>query len=310
MTIAFVHNHRAFLPGLYGYRQFFSRYGIQCEVVTPDQLSQIHRHVEWFFLGTDFSSPHEGMYKIHEYPSASLPPFRKWKDWFKSYFNAQPDFRIFQNEFVRKSMGFHDSIPYGFRDLGVPTEWLEPGEAVDKEYDFIYIGDVSARRNMEKLLGLFQGRFSHRSLLILSHHYEELQKEFEKSTNIQFKGPVPKEEVRDYLRRSRFAFNYIPDIVPFNEQTSTKLLEYAACGVPIISTRYKWVEEFQALYGGNFYYVKEDLSDLEENALENFAFAAPDLQDWTWEQQIRNSGVLEFLISIFPELQFEKEINP
>ena len=90
MTIAFVHNNKAFLPGLYGYRQFFSRYNIQCEVVTADELRTLHRNVEWYFLGSDFSKPREGIYKIHEYPSASLPPFRNWKDWVKSFINTQP----------------------------------------------------------------------------------------------------------------------------------------------------------------------------------------------------------------------------
>lgn len=310
MTIAFIHNHKAFLPGLYAYRQFFSRYGIQCEVVTPDQLSQIHRNVEWFFLGTDISSPHEGIYKIHEYPSSSLPPFRKWKDWIKSFINTQPDFRLFQNEFVKDCLNFHDAIPYGFRELGIPNEWLGKQPDRPKDFDFIYIGDISANRNIQQVLSVFKDRLRDRSLLILSHRYENLQKEYEAYPNIQFKGPVQKEQVRDYLLRSRYALNYIPDIIPFNRQTSTKLLEYAACGVPIISTRYQWVEDFQTSFGGQFFYVKEDLSDLSWEALQSFGFQFPDLSSWTWEEQIRNSGVLEFLQSIFPELQFEREVSP
>lgn len=304
MTIAFVHNYKAFLPGLYGYRQFFAKYGINTEVVTPDELRIIHRDVEWYFLGTDISSPKEGIYKIHEYPSASLPPFRKWKDWVKSFINTQPDFRIYQNEFVKNCLGFHDTIPFGFRELGIPDIWLSGFPTLPKEYDFIYIGDVSATRNIPYLLGKFTELMKDKSLLILSHQYDDLKQKFADNKNIHFKGPVQKEQVRDYILRSKFALNYIPDIVPFNQQTSTKLLEYCACHIPVISTRYNWVEQFEKNVGGRYFYLDNDLRNFTWEAISAFNYEFPDLSEWTWDKQIRQSGVLEFLQSIFPELEF------
>lgn len=305
MTIAFVHNNKAFLPGLYGYRQFFARYGVHCEVVTPDELGITHRNIEWFFLGSDISKPREGIFKIHEYPSASLPPFRKWKDWAKSFFNSQPDFRIFQNKYVKDVLAFHDTVPFGMRELGIPEEWLLPTPKLTKEFDFIYIGDISVARRMKELLQVFTSELSDRNILVLSHRYEDLSEQFKKHKNIIFKGPVQKDQVREYLLKSRFAFNYIPDISPFNRQTSTKLLEYVACKIPVVSTKYQWIEEFQSRQGGNYFYLDNDLKNLTWEAINNFDYEFPDLTEWTWEKQIRKSGVLEFIVANFPELNFD-----
>lgn len=304
MTIAFVHNNKAFLPGLYGYRKFFTAHGIQCEVVTPDELGTVHRQIEWHFLGSDISKPKEGIYKIHEYPSASLPPFRKWKDWVKSFINTQPDFRIFQNEFVKNSLRFHDSIPYGYRELGIPEEWLSGSPSLLKEYDFIYTGDVSASRKIKDILVLFTDELKQYSILVLSHRYEELKEQYSNYRNIIFKGPVQKEQVRDYLLKSRFAINYIPDIIPFNKQTSTKLLEYISCKVPVITTRYAWMNDFEKQYGGTYFYLEKDLKNFTWEAINNFSYSFPVLTEWTWEKQIRKSGILEFIMERFPELRF------
>jgi glycosyltransferase involved in cell wall biosynthesis len=304
MIIAFVHNNKAFLPGLYGYTQFFSRYGIKCEVVTPDELGRTHRNVEWYFLGTDLSKPKEGIYKIHEYSSASLPPFRKWKDWVKSFMNAQPDYRLFQNEFVKNCMKFHDSIPWGYRDLGVPEEWLKLPPNLPKEYDFIYIGDTSVKRNMKTLFNKFTEELRDRSLLVLSHRYEELQQEYKAYSNIFFKGPVQKHQVREYLLKSKFAINYITNIEPFNQQTSTKLLEYISCRVPVITTDYNWMRIFEQQNGGRYFYLDKNLENFNWSAVNDFSYDFPDLSEWTWEKQIRKSGVLHFLEANFPELKF------
>lgn len=304
MTIAFVHNNKAFLPGLYGYRQFFSRYNIHCEVVTTEELSTVHRHVEWYFLGTDISKPREGIYKIHEYPGASLPPLRKWKDWVKSFVNTQPDFRIFQNEFVRKSLNFHDAIPFGYRELGIPEEWLGPVPPLAKEFDFIYTGDVSVSRNIKAIADVFTNRLKDKTLLLLSHRYDELKQYYQQYRNIIFKGPVQKDQVREYLLKSRFALNFIPDAEPFNRQTSTKLLEYISCKVPVISTDYPWMREFRQKNGGDYFFLDKDLGNFNWEAVNNFHYSFPDLSEWTWEKQIRRSGVLEFLMTTFPELKF------
>jgi glycosyltransferase involved in cell wall biosynthesis len=306
MIIAFVHNGKAFLPEMDAYSRFFSGYHITCEIVSKNDLGLMHRHVEWWLMGTDLTKPKEGIYKIHEYCSSSVPPWRWWKNWWKSFFNAQPDFRLFLNEYVRKAFNFHDHIPFGYRDMGVPEHWLQTDPFLhERDYDFVYTGDCSPIRQPELLLNCFStGAMKDKTLLIIGKDYEYLQTAYANNKNIVFMGPLPYNTMDSYILKARFGINYMIDKEPFNQQTATKLLEYAALGLPIITTRYAWVEWFQQQYGGNFFYLEPGFTNFTWEQVNNFPFSKPDIESLTWENRIRSSGVLEFLESKFPELKF------
>jgi glycosyltransferase involved in cell wall biosynthesis len=229
-----------------------------------------------------------------------------WKNKSKSFFNTQPDFRLFLNEYVRKAFSFYDNIPYGYRDMGIPAEWLQPEmNHPEKEYDFIYTGDCSPFRELERLLNCFStGALQQHSLLIVGKDYEPLQEVYRQHSNIMFTGPVPYNDIPTWLRKARYGINFIADKEPINRQTSTKLLDYAACGLPVITTRYQWMEQFHQRQGGNYFYLSPDLSNFNWEAIKQFDYASPDLAEWTWDKQIRKSGVLEFLKARFPEIGF------
>ncbi len=72
--------------------------------------------------------------------------------------------------------------------------------------------------------------------------------------------------------------NYIPDEEPFNAQTPTKFLEYAAMKIPVISTNYFWISEFQERYGGNYFFLKEDLSNMTWDRITGFPYEFPNLE--------------------------------
>jgi glycosyltransferase involved in cell wall biosynthesis len=307
MTIVFVHPHKAFLPEIEAYIRYFRKYPVQCEVTTKEKARLLKPQVEWFFMGTDVSKPRHGIYKIHEYASASVPPGRRWKDRMKRYFNAQPDFRLFLNEYVNSRFGFSDGIPWGYRDMGLDPSWLAPPAVrVEKEYDFVYCGSVTKDIAINRLLNHFlpAAPMAGRNLLVVSREYEAWQQQYRAASNIQFIGPVPHDHVQDFIRKAHFAINYKPAIEPHSYQTVTKLLEYAACKTPVITTRLPWVIQLQQHYGGDFFYLEPDLSNFTWEAVQQFPFSFPDLSEWTWEKQIRLSGVLEFLQSKFPELAF------
>ena len=257
--------------------------------------------VYWYFMGTSFKR--NNATTIHEYCSASTPPFAHIKDYLKRTFNNKPDFRLFLNQFVHDSFAFNDNIPFGFRDMAVSKAQLGlQNKDQGKNFDFIYIGELTNRR-IDSILELFsRGRLSQRNILILSKKYEQLQSNYRESSNILFRGPVKRDEVDDYLLQSRFGLNLIPNQYPYNQQTSTKFLEYAAAKLPIISTDYEWVRKFQEQYGGQYYFMKDDLSNLKWEDINSFSYSWPELDNWTWEHRIRHSGVLEFLESKFPSL--------
>lgn len=306
MTIAFIHQNKAFLPALNGYPAFFSKYNIQCEVVTKKELGSVKRHIEWYFMGTDMSKKNRGICKIHEYISPSTPPLRPLKDLYKKSVNCQPDFRIFKNEYVKDCFNFNDQVPFCYQDIGISPEWLaDPTPAPAKEFDFIYIGDLSTTRKPDRLLHSFTSEaMQNHTLLLLSRDFTALEAKYRTHANIIFRGPEKKSQVKEFIRRSRFGLNYIPDIEPFNRLTSTKLLEYAALKIPVITTNYRWVREFEKKYGGRFFYLDNDFANLTWENVNGFEYSFPDLSGWTWESQLRKSGVLEFLSSKFPDLKW------
>jgi hypothetical protein len=64
------------------------------------------------------------------------------------------------------------------------------------------------------------------------------------------------------------------------------------------------VEEFEKNEGGRYFYLNNDLRNFNWENISAFSYEFPDLKEWTWDKQIRQSGVLEFLQSIFPDLEF------
>lgn len=299
MTIAFIHTNKSFLPEVGAYVDYFKSRGVRCEVVRPEGLQLIKPDVAWYFMGTHFKKM-RGVVTIHEYTSASVQPFSSVKDAIKKWSNAKPDYRIFLNGYVRSAFSFNDDVPFGFRDMGIPQKWLSQPKVVVKNHNtFIYVGELK-NRDIEKLLDVFAtGSMKGYSLLIVSKDYDQLKAEYKQYSNIIFEGPVPHEDIRGYICNADFAINFIPDREPYNSQTSTKLLEYAACRTNIITTDYEWVRKFGK---EKFFYLKNDLSNFTPQAVKAFNYQFPDLSEWTWEKQIENSGALHFLEKRFPEL--------
>jgi glycosyltransferase involved in cell wall biosynthesis len=298
MTIAFIHDHLSFLPEIEAYQAFFSQKGFSTMVLDFKEWknSSAKIDVEWMMMGTDISKRTSAV-RIHDYASSSAPPFMKLKNSFKSRFNTKPDFRLFLNNYVRDCFHFNDGIPSGIRDMGI-----DPGLSIDgqrgKKYDFIYTGSVKADRKVTDLLNRFiQKDLSSRTLLILSRDYEHIANEYRHYSNIMFRGPVSKPEVARYLSESRFAINYIPDREPYNKQTSTKFLEYQQFNIPVITTDYPWLCEFENKYGGIFFKIDASLKKLNWEDLLSFPFRPGDLSGWSWDKRIEESGVLEWLHS-------------
>lgn len=308
MLIAFVHTGKSFLPGIQAYSSFFSTFGIKTMSVLKKDLGQIQPDVEWHFMGTHYKKKHPSTIIIHEYASASTPPFMDFKNVVKRSFNLQPHFRIFLNQFVKEKFRFEDTIPFGYRDLGVSNDFINASSVhknFEKEFDFIYCGSTNYDLKIEKLLNHFTTILKGKSILLLSKNYKHLIQKYKKAENILFAGPVPQSEVPSYLMKSRFAINYKPDIEPHNRQSVTKLIEYAASKIPVITSDFAWVRQFHQQYGGEYFYLKEDLSNFTWENINKFQYSFPDLSELTWESRIIKSGILEFLSIKFPGTEWK-----
>ncbi len=303
MRIAFVHSGHSFLPEIKAYKDFFAARNIETVVTDKVSVATVDCNVEWHFMGHHFKRNQSDRILIHEYTSCSVPPLAGWKNMAKKFLNCKPDYRLFLNNWVKNKFGFADDITSGIRDMGVTEYFFQASESEMKEFDFIYTGDTSAPRKLKRLLDYFTtGNMKQQSFLILSHHYNLLAESLKPYKNIRFAGPVPHKDVPRFLSKARFAINFIPDIEPFNEQTSTKVLEYCAAKIPVISTNYHWVNNFIEQQGASFFLLNDDLSNFTWENVCRFSYQFPDLSGMTWEKQILHSGIVEFLQTKFPEV--------
>ena len=303
MLIHFVHLGDAYLPELQAYADFVQAAGHQ---------AQVHRHVEtipadaavlWWLcgqVGPRLAQRYASAFHIHEYASASVPPLAWLKDRVKRWRQARPQYRLYQNEWVRQRMGFGDTVPSELRDMGVSPDLLDRPAAPSKpEFDFVYLGEM---RRLRHFLPLFDAiaQIGHRVLLV-GQIPDELWARLRRHAWLETTGRVPHAQVPALLRRARLGLNLVPDQLPYTEQTSTKLLEYCAAGLRVISTDYPWVRGFEQRHGARFAYLPcRGSTAVYRNHLAaavktHEALVVPDLSSLAWPRLLAGLQVWRLL---------------
>lgn len=301
MRIAFIHQHRAMLPEISAYMRFFEAKGHQTSVCTNAHKAGFIPDVEWYFMGFQGRRKFSKSILIHEYASASVPPFAGWKDCLKRYFLPTPDFRIYLNEWTKNRLKHRDRVPNGLRDMGVFVNEQKDQHGLKTSsgrYDFIYPGSLYPYPYFKNLLQQFAtGTLRKHTILILANATVTQREDWKQFSNIHFESPVAPDNLNELLRQARFGLNVRPVGAPFDFQTSTKILEYAAAGLPIVTTDSTWLKQFLSTQGGACYVVKEDFSNLIFSDIESYPYVTPRIDGYSWEEQILKSGVYEFLLS-------------
>ena len=163
-----------------------------------------------------------------------------------------PHFRVFQSEWVRQRMGFGDNalgaVPYALRDMGVPDAFLTAQTQQAPEFDLVYLGEMRRLLHFVPLLHtLGQAGLS---LLLVGDVPPALEERLVTLGHIQSTGRVPQDQVPAQLLRARAGLNLMPDVLPLSEQTSTKMLEYLALGLPVVSNPYAWAQRTARVHAG------------------------------------------------------------
>lgn len=288
--ILFYSNGKAVLPEIKAYQRYFTEY-VCVDSRDVVQIDFNEYDLIWQFMGTGFKRIDRPT--IHEFASASIGSLPKVKNFIKSKFSARPDLRIFLNHLVKKQFCFNDRIPYVYRDMGV-DEIFFAGKSV-KEYDFLYIGDIVRERNTHVLLNKFATEFKKYNILLIGKCDGELYKRYKNFNNMIFTGRIKQEEIPQLATKCVYAINYIPNIYPFNIQTSTKLLEYAAMDLKIITTDYWWVRNFELENNMKFYKIDEDFSNFHYAELTNYKFKNNDMNKYLWKNVLDTSRIKDHI---------------
>jgi hypothetical protein len=155
------------------------------------------------------------------------------------------------------------------------------------EFDLVYLGEMG---RLAPFLPLLQSiHDAGRTLLLVGDVPDHVRTQLPPS--VSYTGRVPHAEVPRHLLRARIGLNLVSNVAPYHQQTSTKLLEYCAVGLPVVSNDYAWVRYFASHFEGNFYLLN-DAPDTWElsfgGALDAFPFSVPDVQNLAWPTLLRN----------------------
>ncbi len=285
ITIHFVRNGPAYLPELDAYAQFITERGHHALIHDTSTSVPVHAQVVWWMCGRVTASEMRRFstaFQIHEYTSASAPPYAWLKDQVKHWTTPKPDYRIFQNGWVRERMGFSDGVPHALRDMGVATSFLEkPAHVPPSTFDFVYLGEMQRLQPFLPLLRALDA--AGRTLLLIGDVPEPLRAQLPAS--VFCTGRVAHTDVPMQLRRARFGLNLVSNVAPYNQQTSTKLLEYCAVGLPVVSNDYAWVRYFATHYQGNFLLLNDDPTTWAHSfgeSLEAYPYQIPHVSSLAW----------------------------
>ena len=255
ITVHFVHGARSYLPELAAYQAHIQSLGHAVQMHTQAHTVPDDAQAVWWICGrvpADQARRFKGAVQVHEYASASVAPLAWLKDRIKQWQHPVPDFRVFQSEWVRQRMGWgdavHEPVPYALRDMGVPASFLTAQALQPPEFDLVYLGEMRRLLHFVPLLQtLGQAGLK---LLLVGDVPPALQERLAKLGHIQSTGRVPQDQVPAQLLRARAGLNLMPDVLPLSEQTSTKMLEYLALGLPVVSNPYAWAQRTARVHAG------------------------------------------------------------
>lgn len=299
IKILFIHTGKAIIPEIKSYISYFNNLaGFSAFESTELKDYNIDDYdVIWEFKG--IGGVKRGNYiLVHDYNSLSTGTLPRIKDKIKKIINTKPDLRIFLNKNVYNGFAFNDGVDYCFRDMGINPNATRIASDT-KEYDFVYLGAVSKSRKIDVLLDGFVKTAGNSSLCLIGKYDDEIYQKFGQYNNLIFTGLLPYEEVPKVASKAQYAINYMPNKYPFNVQTSTKLLDYVAMGLKVITTDYKWINEFERENNCKFYRIDENNPSFSLEEIQNFDFISQiNVHDFLWDSIIENAGVADKICTI------------
>ncbi|HGY5075431.1 TPA: glycosyltransferase family 4 protein [Citrobacter gillenii] len=258
VIINFIFPEHENLPEVDHYIDYFSTLGIACysnEKSIPKVMGKRITYIEWHIMGTHFYNKPRFLNKmegegllIHEYASLSTGTYeiiKKIKDFIKSKLGHRPDYQIFLNEYIKSKMSI-DGIPNELRDMGVSKIFINNRNqyvgAKITNYDFAYVGSMAPERKIEIFLDSMI--MKDKKILLIGKPADYLVRRYSQNKNIIFIGKVEQNKIPEILSQAKVCVNYVPDVYPYNRQTSTKLIEYLSLGKDVVSNKYEWVLGF------------------------------------------------------------------
>ena len=282
MRVAIVLTQRAYLPEAFAYRDYLVARGHAAACVDDVRAAADADVAIVFTLAHQRALAGARARVVHEYHSLSTGRWRGVKHAAKRWLAPRPAARIFLSREVEARYGFDDALPAIIRPMGVDAALFDCARGSRADVDIVYCGTLERPGVLPAIAQLGAMGLT---LLVVGAVPDGVPTEA--LPGVEFAGPLPRGAIPAALARARFGLNVTPDVDPYDRQTSTKTIEYAAAGLGIISNRYRWIEEFVAARGIEPVW----LDALRSPAM--LATAAParaDMRDLLWERVLDASG--------------------
>lgn len=295
-NILFLRSERAYLPEIDAYINYFNKTE-GFKAYDSSKLKDFNLNefdIVWEFKGFG-GIKMRNQVLVHEYASLSTGMFPLLKNKLKASINSKPDLRIFLNENVKAGFKFNDNIDYCYRDMGIDEKFIQVRNSY-KEYEFVYVGSICKNRGIDKLLKGFTEK-NNGKICLIGDIEDDIYHKYKNNRDIIFTGKIPYAEVPEIASKAIYGINYIPDKYPFNIQTSTKLLEYLALDLKVITTDYKWIRQFEKQHNCSFF--KLDSLNLEFNIdkIEKHEFKSNfKAEEFLWDNIIEKAGLKKMLL--------------
>lgn len=297
MKIGIPLSKSAYTPESYAYKDYLEKLG---HLVELDYQLDPNNDINIYFMGIKpfWKKEMSNCINVHEYQSLSTPPFAGFKNLIKHNINKKPHGRIFLNNFVKLEMSFNDNVPTLIRDMGVDKSLFQ-SSVKNPDFDITYCGSIAGRKGLiEEIIRLSTLGFK---IQVIGRIDIETTQVFEKYSNIKVWGRVCRSEIPELYKNSKYGLNFIPDIYPFNKQTSTKVLEYIASGLMVLSNKYDWISEFSIKNSFDVIWLDNvnNIEDIECIDKENLIFKGNSMiKELEWSKVLDRSGFHNFLLNL------------
>jgi glycosyltransferase involved in cell wall biosynthesis len=201
------------------------------------KIGDPENYVLWCIMGF-YPKKLVARYIIHDYRSLSVGSYITLKDAAKRVLQPRPHLRIFQNDSMRELMNFKDGVETILLPMGVP-DWIFSSQTLGNgslpSGTFCYMGEITRERGVDEFLaGFVSAGRSSETLVLVGAVEKEIADTYQGAPGLIFTGRLSQRDALDVVKNCTFAISTIPYTRPYNVQTPTKLLEYAALGKRII----------------------------------------------------------------------------
>lgn len=283
----------AFLPEADAYEQVLASAGMTVvthPADTPDvsagDFDVVYRFAGFLrSLGVD--TP-----EIHEYSSGSTGHVPRIKNLAKSLLSNRPAGRVFTEPFVRRQFHFARRAPSIFREIGVNPAFLLTRDSVNKDIDVVYVGSISGRAGVAStLIGLANRGFK---VAVAGYADAAVQSDFLRN-GIEFAGRLTPDKIPRFIARSTHGLNLMPNVYPLIHQTSSKVQEYLAAGLTVISNDYPWIRDHSRSLGYRYINLDDVLGNSQPKLPSYEPISSGVIREMSWDQVLDRAGFVDFV---------------